>query len=158
MGRELAGAGQALFGLVRFWSRRWALRAAAEPTGEERRVQGVLVLEAVDSAGRDRAEVSVADVAHQLGIDQSGASRFVTAAISDGYIWRTASTVDRRRAVLAPTPAGRELLANSHAWQEQAFATLTAHWDRADAAQFAHYLRRFARELTEEPTDVAARR
>jgi DNA-binding MarR family transcriptional regulator len=96
-------------------------------------------------------EVSVADVAHHLGIDHSGGSRLVAAAINAGYLRRTASTLDRRRAVLAITPVGTELLISSHTWQEQVFAGLTAHWDPAEAAQFAGHLRRLADELTGEP-------
>lgn len=143
-GAELTGAGPALFRVVRFWARRWALGAA----GEERHVQDVMILEAVDSAARLTEEVSVADVAHHLGIDHSGASRFVAAAINDGYLRRTASAIDRRRAVLVVTEAGRELLTGSHAWQEDVFAGLTAGWSHTDAADFARHLRRLADELT----------
>jgi DNA-binding MarR family transcriptional regulator len=137
---SLTGAGPALFHIVRFWSRRWALRAAGDTTAYH-----VMVLEAVDSTAGP--EVSVADVAHHLGIDHSGASRFVGAAIEDGYLARRASTADRRRVALTITPSGRDLLANAHAWQEQAFARLTADWDPAEAAQFAGHLRRLAGEL-----------
>jgi DNA-binding MarR family transcriptional regulator len=139
----MVGAGTALFRIVRFWARRWALGAA----GDERRVHAIMVLEAVDGAAR--ADVSVADVAHELGIDHSGASRFVTAAISDGYLRRAPSTVDRRRAALAVTPSGRTLLAAARAWQDGVFAELTANWPPADAKRFADYLRRLAAQLGE---------
>lgn len=144
---ELAGAGPALFRVVRFWARRWAMHASVEVTGDERRVQDVVVVEAVDSAARLTEEVSINDVAYHLGIDHSGASRFVAAAINDGYLQRTASSTDRRRAVLVVTPAGRELLTGAHAWQEDVFTDLTAGWPPADAARFAGYLRRLADEL-----------
>lgn len=101
----------------------------------------------MDAAAQRDEQVSVADVAYQLGIDQSGASRFVTATIDDGYLRRTASAADRRRAALVITRAGGTLLADAHAWQEQIFANLTAHWDPADAARFAGYLQRLSREL-----------
>jgi hypothetical protein len=61
---------------------------------------------------------------------------------------RLPAASDARRAVLTPTPAGRELLAGSHAWQEQAFARLTAGWDPEDAARFAGYLQRLESELS----------
>jgi DNA-binding MarR family transcriptional regulator len=139
--------GAALFRLVRYWSRRWILQASEELTGEQRRVQDILVLDAVAAASRRDPEVSVADVAHQLGIDRSGASRFVTAAVENGYLERTPSAADARRAVLTLTPAGRELLAGSHAWQEEAFTQLVAAWDPEDAARFAGYLQRLESEL-----------
>lgn len=146
---QLAGAGTALFQLVRFWSRRWSLRVAEEVTGEQRRVQDVLVLDAVDTAARSTAEVSVADVAHQLGIDRSGASRFVTDAVEHGYLARTSSSADARRAVLTVTTAGQGLLTGSHAWQEEVYAHLTAHWPAEDTLRFADYLRRLADDLTD---------
>jgi DNA-binding MarR family transcriptional regulator len=144
---ETGRPGAALFRLVRYWSRRWILQASEDLTGEQRRVQDILVLDAVAAAGRHGAEVAVADVAHQLGIDRSGASRFVTAAVENGYLERRPSEADARRAVLTLTPAGRELLAASHAWQEKAFARLTAGWDPEDAGRFAGYLRRLESEL-----------
>jgi DNA-binding MarR family transcriptional regulator len=139
--------GAALFRLVRYWSRRWVLQASEELTGEQRRVQEILVLDAVAAAARRGPEVAVADVAHQLGIDRSGASRFVTTAAEHGYLERRPSRSDARRAVLTLTPAGFELLAGSHAWQEQVYARLTAGWDPQDAARFAGYLQRLDSEL-----------
>lgn len=139
--------GAALFRLVRYWSRRWILQASEELTGEQRRVQDILVLDAVAAAARRDPEVAVADVAHQLGIDRSGASRFVAAAVEHGYLERRPSAADARRAVLSLTPAGRELLAGSHAWQEQVYRQLTAGWDPEDASRFAGYLQRLESEL-----------
>jgi DNA-binding MarR family transcriptional regulator len=148
---ETGKPGAALFRLVRYWSRRWILQASAhvtkDVTGEQRRVQDILVLDAVAAAARRDPEVAVADVAHQLGIDRSGASRFVTAAVDHGYLERRPSASDARRAVLTLTPAGRELLAGSHAWQEQVYAELTSGWEPEDAARFAGYLQRLEAEL-----------
>jgi DNA-binding MarR family transcriptional regulator len=140
---EPTGGGPALFRLVRFWSRRWPGQVAAE-VGEQGRLQDIQVVEAVDAAGD---EVSVADVAHQLGIDRSGASRFVADAVAHGYLRRGSAAADGRRAVLALTPAGRELLDGARAWQERVFGELTAHWPAADAAAFADHLQRLAGEL-----------
>ena len=148
---ETGKPGAALFRLVRYWSRRWILQASAhvakDVTGEQRRVQDILVLDAVAAAARRDPEVAVADVAHQLGIDRSGASRFVTAAENHGYLERRPSASDARRAVLTLTSAGRELLAGSHAWQEQVYAELTSGWEPEDAARFAGYLQRLEAEL-----------
>jgi DNA-binding MarR family transcriptional regulator len=144
---ETGKPGAALFRVVRYWSRRWILQASEDLTGEQRRVQDLLVLDAVAAAARRDPEVAVADVAHQLGIDRSGASRFVTAAVDHGYLERRPSASDARRAVLTLTSAGRELLAGSHAWQEQVFAELTSGWEPEDAARFAGYLQRLEAEL-----------
>jgi DNA-binding MarR family transcriptional regulator len=142
---EPTGGGPALFRLVRFWSRRWAGQAAAEVVGEQRRLQDIQVVEAVAATGGE--EVSVADVAHQLGIDRSGASRFVADAVEHGYLRRGSAAADGRRAVLELTPAGRELLDGARAWQERVFGELTGHWPAADADAFARHLQRLADEI-----------
>jgi DNA-binding MarR family transcriptional regulator len=132
----VSDAGPALFRLVRFWSRRWA-RGPGEP-------QLVLTVEAVSGAG---AEASVNDVARQLGLDQSGASRMITAATTAGYLERARSPVDARRSVLRLTPAGEQLQAGARDWQRQTFTELTAHWPAADRERFARYLQRLADEV-----------
>ncbi len=147
--KELTGAGTALFQLVRFWSRRGPLRAAEEISGEDLRVHDIVVLDAVDTAAQHTPEVSVTDVAHQLGLDHSGASRFVAATVERGYLARRPSTVDSRRAALTVTDAGQDLLTASHAWQDDIYARLTATWEPDDAARFSGYLRRLADELTD---------
>jgi DNA-binding MarR family transcriptional regulator len=143
------GAGAAMFRLVRFWSRRGTAAVPDELTGELRRVQDVQVLEAMDAAARAASEVSVTDVAHQLGIDRSGASRFIADAAEHGYLRRVPSVRDGRRAALVVTEAGRDLLTRAHAWQDEKFTALTAHWPPEDAARLGHYLRRLAREVTD---------
>lgn len=144
-----AGAGPALFRLVRFWGRRWPSHATGGPTSDEQRVQIILVLDAIDTAARGGAEVSVGDVAYQLGIDRSGASRLVTDAAAQGYLIRVASAGDARRAVLTVTARGLELLTGAQAWQEEVYAELTARWEPSDAATLARHLRRLAAEIGE---------
>jgi len=130
------GGGPALFRVVRYLARRGP--------GEDRTVHTIMVLEAVDSHG---ADVSVASVAYQLGIDQSGASRFISTAIKDGHLRREVSPADRRRASLVITAAGWTLLANARAWQDQVFADLTGEWDAGDARELADHLNHLATQL-----------
>ncbi|GAB3491818.1 MarR family winged helix-turn-helix transcriptional regulator [Amycolatopsis cihanbeyliensis] len=139
--------GPALFRLVRFWSRRWINRAAEELPGDLRQVQHILAVEAVRAAGGGTEEATVSTVAHQLGLDHSGASRIVRDATAAGYLLRTESEQDRRRATLRLTPGGEELLAESRQWQRAVFVELTASWSEHDREQFAGYLRRLAGEL-----------
>jgi DNA-binding MarR family transcriptional regulator len=142
-----ADGGPALFRLVRFWSRRWTMRASAELTGQPRHVQHILVAEAVGSAGGGRGEATVNAVAHQLGLDHSGASRMVSDAVAAGYLTRAPSAHDRRRACLRLTKNGRDLLTGSRRWQRRVFDELTATWDERDRRQFAVYLQRLVDEL-----------
>lgn len=140
----MSDGGPALFRLVRFWSRRWTTRVSAELTGEMRHVQHILVVEAVDAMP---AEATVNAVAHQLGLDHSGASRMVKDAAAAGYLTREESEEDKRRTVVRLTAEGSELLAGARQWQQRAFDELTATWSPKDKAQFAGYLRRMAGEL-----------
>jgi DNA-binding MarR family transcriptional regulator len=140
---ETADGGPALFRLVRFWSRRWARGvAAADDTSS---VPHVLTVEAIDTCGA--VEPAVGDVARQLGLDHSGASRMVAAAVERGYVERARGTGDARRSVLRLTAAGRELIEASHEWQRERFGELTAAWDAQDRARFAAYLDRLATEV-----------
>lgn len=142
-----ADGGPALFRLVRFWSRRWTMRASEELTGQMRHVQHILVAEAVDTASRSSAEATVSAVAHQLGLDHSGASRMVSDAVAAGYLTRVPAERDRRRACLQLTQNGRDLLTGARGWQRRVFDELTSTWDEQDRRQFAAYLRRLADEL-----------
>jgi DNA-binding MarR family transcriptional regulator len=136
--------GPALFRLVRYWSRRWAGGVSGEVAGEQRTVAAVLVVEAVHTIGTASGAATVGAVAHQLGLDQSGASRMVRDATAAGFLARAESTQDRRRAALQLTEEGHALLAASHDWQRHAFHELTADWDEDDRVRFAGYLVRLA--------------
>jgi DNA-binding MarR family transcriptional regulator len=148
----MTDGGPALFRLVRFWSRRWTTRTSEALTGEMRHAQHILVLEAVDAM---RGEATVSAVAHQLGLDHSGASRMVKDAAMAGCITREESEEDKRRTVVRLTGQGSELLAGARQWQQKVFDELTASWDAKDKAQFAGYLRRMAGELEVGPTGAS---
>ncbi len=127
------GPGRALFRFVRHWSR----RATSGDTAAGEHGRDVWVAEAVHALAEDgRSEVTVNDVAAELGIDQSGASRMLTDAASRGYLDIAPSLVDGRRRATALTPVGRELLERAHAWQEQVFARLTQDWTERERAEF----------------------
>ena len=136
--RTGGGPGQTLFRLVRFWSRRWT---GAGQAVELEHARDVMVTEAVASLSqRDGATVNA--VANELGIDQSGASRFIAQAVERGYLVKAASAEDARQRVLLVSPAGEALLDAAHAWQEGVFAELTASWPAGDVRQLHTYLER----------------
>jgi DNA-binding MarR family transcriptional regulator len=150
MGDDKSGTGPAMFRLVRFWSRQWApdvvqqLDPDAPATGT---VQNLYVIQAIHGAAGSGAEVTVADVARQLGLDRSVASRMIGDAVRDGYVRRDTSHRDARRAALSLTETAHEFLANSNAFQQQAFERLVAHWPAEDRDRFSGYLRRLAAEV-----------
>jgi DNA-binding MarR family transcriptional regulator len=123
-----AGPGQVLFEFVRHWSRR-----TAPDVAEQGRL--VMVVESVHAVSGRRA-ATVNAVAHEIGIDQSGASRLVKEAAAAGYLVLRTADGDARRREVDVTPAGHELLEQAHAWQEEVFAQLTANWSERRRTQF----------------------
>lgn len=132
------GAGQALFSFVRHWSRRWDGTAGAEHAARGR---DVLAVEAVNALGR-RCDPTVNDVAAELGLDQSNASRLLSHAAKAGYLILGRSSVDQRRRTVGLTDSGRQLLVAAHAWQDEVYGMLTADWTDEEQAAFARAIRR----------------
>ncbi|MEV6887902.1 MarR family winged helix-turn-helix transcriptional regulator [Kribbella sp. NPDC051137] len=117
-----------LFEFVRHWARR-----TAPDVAEQGRL--VMVVESVYAvSGRGTATINA--VAHEIGIDQSGASRMVKEAASAGYLEVRAAGGDARRREVGVTDTGLELLAQAHGWQEQVFSELSAGWTERRRTQF----------------------
>jgi DNA-binding MarR family transcriptional regulator len=125
------GPGQVLFEFVRHWSRR--SNASESDTAEQGRL--VLVTEAVHSVSR-REPATVIAVAHELGMDQSGASRLVKSAVAGGYLRMRAAESDARRRHVTVTPAGLDMLDQAHAWQESVFDRLAEGWSEQQRDDF----------------------
>lgn len=151
--RELLAGGPALFRLVRFWSRRWAVSAATEGTGDAGHIGHVLLLEAVDAASADGGTAAIADVATELGLDRSNASRMLAEAVAAGLVDKAVSPGDARRTQLKMTPAGHSMLDAARSWQQDQFARLVADWPADEAHQFARYLVRLASQPLKHPTE-----
>ena len=130
--------GRALFRLVRYWSRRWT---GAGQGIDADRGRDVMVTEAV-AALADEGGATVNQVAEQLGVDQSGASRMISQAVGRGYLTKVASPLDGRARRVAVSEDGAHMLAAAHRWQESVFAELTADWDADDVERFHGYLLR----------------
>jgi DNA-binding MarR family transcriptional regulator len=145
---DIAGGGPALFRLVRYWSRRWAADVAHEGAGDVAHVGSVLVLEAIDATST-KGSAAIGDVALELGLDRSNASRMLAEAVSAGLVTKAVSPDDARRTELGITPDGRSLLAAARTWQEAMFAQLVADWSANDARRFASYLERLASQSSE---------
>lgn len=120
------GPGQLLFAFVRQWSRRGAIERA--PIAEQGRL--VLVTDAVAALTARDALATVNAVAHELGLDQSGASRLIAGAVDAGYLEPTRGSRDARRREVSVSAAGRAALRSARAWQESVFAELTADWSQ----------------------------
>ncbi|WP_232835830.1 MarR family winged helix-turn-helix transcriptional regulator [Actinocorallia populi] len=88
----------------------------------------MLVCEAVHALDLRATPATVNSIAHEIGIDQSGASRLIKSAAAAGYLVMAASPADGRRREASLTPAGRSMLDQAHHWQEDIFAELTTGW------------------------------
>jgi DNA-binding MarR family transcriptional regulator len=119
-----------LFEFVRHWSR----RTAGEATEQGRLV---VVVEAVHSVAA-RTSPTINAVAHEIGIDQSGASRLVKDAVAAGYLELTPAPLDARRREVAVTAVGRQMLRDAHRWQESVFRDLTTTWTAQQRDDFRH--------------------
>src|SRR6266516_4636487 len=107
------GPGQLLFGFVRHWSRRGTAGDAV--IAEQGRL--MQVTEAVNALVDRDEPATVNAVAHELGIDQSGASRLVKSAADAGYLTMAKGASDGRRREVSTTAAGQAALENAHGWQ-----------------------------------------
>lgn len=126
------GPGQVLFEFVRHWSR----RSYADPRiADQGRL--VLVTEAVNSVAQ-RKPATINAIAHEIGIDQSGASRLVKEAVAAGYLQTQPSETDTRQRHATVTRSGLRMLNQAHQWQEEMFAQLTDGWSAQQRASFQH--------------------
>jgi DNA-binding MarR family transcriptional regulator len=121
-----------LFAFVRHWSRRSS--AGDHHVAEQGRL--VLVTEAVRSLTLRGIVATVNAVAHEIGIDQSGASRLVKDAVAAGYLTLQASNTDGRRRQATVTSSGHTMLEQAHAWQEQIFDRLAGSWSTQQRRDF----------------------
>ncbi|EKU45625.1 MarR family transcriptional regulator [Brevibacterium sp. LS14] len=127
-----APAAHPLFAFVRRFSR-------MPITGEDAVAENgrlVLVAEAVDALARQDIEPTVNAVAAEIGIDQSGASRLITAAADAGLVATAASAHDARRRTVHLTPTGQRLLVDARQWQGEVADRLTAGWSRKRREEF----------------------
>jgi DNA-binding MarR family transcriptional regulator len=88
------------------------------------------------------APARVKDVARELQVDLSVASRQVTALETAGFIRRDADPVDRRAQLLSVTEAGKVALDRAHDRIVAVFADALADWDDASITSLTAALTR----------------
>jgi DNA-binding MarR family transcriptional regulator len=129
----------ALDGLRRHWESP-ALRAAFHAhLGRPVELSTVRTLRSIERAGDGPC---VGDIADLLMVDHSTASRMVDTAAAAGLASRTPSPRDRRRTVLALTPAGVDLLDAANAARAALLEELTQGWPPEDLELLTSLLRR----------------
>lgn len=104
---------------------------------------GLSVLGALRRLGALR----VSDLATEIGVDLSVASRHVTTLQNQGYVGRETDPRDRRAQLVALTDAGHALLVDAHQRLVSAFGEVLADWSEDEAARMAADLERLRRDF-----------
>jgi DNA-binding MarR family transcriptional regulator len=115
--------------------------------------QGFTALAVVQVQGPLR----VGEIAEQLGVDLSVASRQIASLTAEGYVERSEDDRDGRAQLVAVTTAGRRALRESHRRMVSAFTQVLEGWDDEDVQTLTRGLERlrddFARvSTTPRPT------
>jgi DNA-binding MarR family transcriptional regulator len=150
---------RAAFQLRRLWAKPHLLQRLREECGHEGRpiqLSSLLVIHAI--AGRGQDDVTVGAVADYLDIDPSTASRLVGHAIDAGFVSRSPSPVDARRARLRLTEAGERVRGLTDEFRRTFIAELVADWTDAERREFARLLGRFAKAAAGFSTPQAGKR
>jgi DNA-binding MarR family transcriptional regulator len=139
----------ALWELRRAWVAPGSPLRWEERLGVPKALTQVAVVEAVAAGPEgDSQHVTVGLVAGRLQIDDSTASRLVSAAVESGYLRRGAATVDRRRSLLTVTAKGRRLRERARAARRAALAKLLESWDDGDVDSLSRLLSAFAAHVS----------
>jgi DNA-binding MarR family transcriptional regulator len=133
----------AIVNFRRFWARPAPKERFVAELGEPVSPRQYSVVRAVAQA--ETAEPCVSDVATQLNIDASTASRFVADVVRAGYLARHQSGEDRRRSVLRLTPRGQGLLARGAAIRQRILESATSGWPSRDVEMLGRLLDRLSR-------------
>ena len=91
----------------------------------------------------------LSDLATALHADVSTTSRQVSHLTSLGLVHKLPYPADGRAHLLGITDAGTDLLVALQRDRDERLEAVLSHWDSADRDQFAHYLERFADDLSD---------
>jgi DNA-binding MarR family transcriptional regulator len=148
---------RAAFQLRRLWAKPHLLQRLREQCGEGGRpiqLSSLLVIHAIAGHGGGQGEVTVGAVADYLDIDPSTASRLVGHAIDAGFVSRSPSPVDARRAHLRLTESGDRVRTLTDDFRRRFIAQLVSDWTDDERRVFAGLLGRFAAAASNFPLDA----
>jgi DNA-binding MarR family transcriptional regulator len=99
--------------------------------------------------------VAGTEVARQLGVDQSTASRQIRPLEEASLVARTADDTDRRVAWLEVTDEGRAVLERIHRQRRDDVDFVLGDWSAKDRADLARLLERFKQSMLDAPAGRA---
>ncbi|QRZ14491.1 winged helix-turn-helix transcriptional regulator (plasmid) [Paracoccus methylovorus] len=100
-------------------------------------VLGLVPQRPVSGDNHPAAEVSVGDIARQLRIDPSRASRLVAELVRQGFLIRAVSQQDARRAVLQRSDTGDHIFAEIQRVKFEMIREIVGDWPDERLARFA---------------------
>lgn len=102
----------------------------------------------VVDAAVESAPATVKDIAEQLVVTHSTASRLVTTAVNAAAVERTPSAEDRRTMIVEPTVAGLAMLRRAVEFRQARLHGILEGWSSDEIAAFARSSERFAERAT----------
>jgi DNA-binding MarR family transcriptional regulator len=99
----------------------------------------------------------VSDVAAQLAVDVSVASRQLSALIDGGYVVREPDPDDRRAWLVRISDAGRSVLKESHRRMVHTFGEVLGGWSAADVAALSTGLERLRADFADHSVASAGK-
>lgn len=104
----------------------------------------VCACEAIHSLSETAGPVTVKDVACELTLDHSTASRLLTHMTGNGLAARSRDPKDRRRTTVNLTTDGERVAVAAEHFRNQFLSEILSSWTDAELDQFASLLDRFA--------------
>lgn len=142
---DLGRVDEALVGLRRLWSPEHA--RVIDHDGRRIEMSSVLVVEVCARTGGEG--LGIGEVAGELGVEASTASRLVDRAERAGLVERARSSTNARRRVVRLTADGLALRQAAVGFRLAWLGGVLGGWSDADVATFADLLGRFADTVAE---------
>lgn len=131
--------------LRRLWLQQGRRRRLLDEVGQPISMAVLRTLYAIDSLRLEK--ISVGDVASELEVDASTASRLVETAVANGYALRNPSPDDRRKSVLNLTETGRAIVNDARGAREFLLSEVTSDWTQDEVTSFTVLLDRLHRDF-----------
>jgi DNA-binding MarR family transcriptional regulator len=116
----------------------------------------VLALDALHELAATGEQVSVKDVAATLDLEHSTVSRLLGELDTEGLLVRGVDPDDRRRATLALTETGKQVVADAGRMRRLIARTVLADWNERDVTTLASLLGRLADSAAERLASLPA--
>jgi DNA-binding MarR family transcriptional regulator len=113
-------------------------------------VASVRVLRAVALLTTGDRGPSIGQVATELGVKHSTASRLIDGLVKDSLLAKVACGDDRRHARLSLTEQGDAILTQATARRRHIIQEATAEWDDQDVTRLAELLHRLSTNIDEQ--------